>query len=72
MSEPLSPERYVAASGRRCPACLGMDLERRHVDQAAPGSMTRSWRCETCGATWTAIYKLTGYDGLCQRTEETP
>jgi hypothetical protein len=67
----LSPEDYAAASGTCCPACGGTDLEWRDYDQADPASVTRAWRCENCGATWRAVYELTGYKGLCQPRKET-
>ena len=71
MTTPLSPDGYAATCGRVCPACTGTDLEWRDYDQAAPGSVTRAWRCEHCAATWRAVYTLTGYKGLC-RPENTP
>lgn len=65
-------EDYAASGGQCCPVCQGTDLERRHYDQSDPSSVTRTWRCEGCGATWTAVYTLTGYVWLCRRREDTP
>ena len=64
MPDQLTPEGYAQAGGERCPACLGKDLVRRHYDQSGPGRVTRTWRCSKCAATWTAVYELTGYEGL--------
>jgi hypothetical protein len=62
---PLSPDAYAAQRGTACPACGGTDLARGRYDSAHPGTVTRCWACENCGATWTAVYTLTWYDGLC-------
>ena len=71
MPDPLTPEAYTYAGGSRCPACGSTDLERRLVDQHEADTMTRAWYCETCSATWTAVYELTGYEGLCAPRKET-
>ena len=75
MSEPASPEWYVAASGQQCPACGGTDLAygRYDNDNDNADTVTRRWACENCGASWVAVYELTGYEGLTTPgREETP
>ena len=68
----MSPDEYAATGGRVCPTgCEGTDLARRDYDQADANTVTRNWCCSTCGATWTAVYALTGYEGLCVPREET-
>lgn len=65
MAERLSPEGYAATGGHVCPACAGRDLASGRI--AIPGGvqyLTRQAACENCGATWTAVYELTGYEGL--------
>jgi transposase-like protein len=64
MTDPLSPDAYAAAAGKHCPACEGTDLARGRMDSAREGTVTRRWACENCGATWTAVYTLTWYEGL--------
>lgn len=66
---PLSPEGYAARHGRICPACGGTDLARHAYEQAGPQALLRAWECENCGASWCAVYTLTGYERLRQHTE---
>jgi hypothetical protein len=67
---PLTPDAYAAKGGHACPACGGRDLASGRID--IPGGvqyLTRLAECENCGATWTAVYELTGYEGLSVPTE---
>lgn len=71
MPDQLTPEGYAQTAGTRCPACLGTALARGRVDSGAyAGNVTRRWSCSTCGATWSAVYELTGYEGLTQPTQD--
>jgi hypothetical protein len=65
MSARLTQDAYVDESGLLCPACKGSDLARGRLDSVTADTVTRCWGCENCGATWTAVYTLTWYDGLC-------
>lgn len=66
----MSPEAYRYADGSICPACEGTDLAHGRYDATHPDTVTRRWGCETCRATWTAVYELTGYEGLQRPQEE--
>lgn len=63
MPTPLSPEDYAAAGGRSCPSCEGTDIARGGCMPRGPQMVTRSLNCENCGATWIAVYTLSGYEG---------
>ena len=59
----LTQKEYVAKGGVACPACGSgkvhggdRNFESIHLAQ--------NCECLTCGAEWTAIYTLTGYDNL--------
>jgi DNA-directed RNA polymerase subunit RPC12/RpoP len=64
MTPPLSPEGYAATGGTACPACGGRDLAHGRFDWTHADTVTRRWACEHCAARWTAVYELTGYEGL--------
>ena len=70
MPEPLSPEGYAATGGMRCPCCGGTDLASRRFCSEYFDAVTRAVACPHCGATWTAVYALTGYEGLRVPTDE--
>lgn len=70
MPDPLTPAQYVFHAGTTCPACRGRTLAQGRYDQADPDTVTRRWGCEACGASWAAVYELTGYEGLTQPTED--
>ena len=68
----MSPDNYRYAGGSLCPACQGTDLAHGRYDAEHPDTVTRRWACMSCGATWAAVYALTGYEGLRQPQEDTP
>lgn len=70
MPDLMSPEGYAATGGLSCPACGGADLAHGRTDAEQPGWVSRRWGCSTCGATWRAVYELTGYEGLTTPPEE--
>jgi hypothetical protein len=51
-----------------CPACQGTDLSngKPYIAQEPPheGSIFLPMECENCGATWLAIYQLSGFTNL--------
>ena len=69
MAEPLSPEGYAATGGMLCPACGGTTLVLGGFTRFGMIAVTQPRRCAHCGATWRAVYELTGYEGL-QRPQE--
>ena len=66
----MSPDAYRYAGGSLCPACEGTDLAHGRFDSAHPDTVTRRWDCVRCGATWAAVYELSGYEGLTRQGEE--
>lgn len=64
MLEPLSPEGYAATGGNACPACAGTDIANGNDITFWRQVVTRRLVCENCGATWLAVYELTGYEEL--------
>ena len=50
--------------GSKCPAC---NSESINGDEIEPEGASTAWRncdCNDCGATWTEILKVTGFDNL--------
>ena len=51
-----------------CPACQGTDLSKGkpYIAQEVPyeGSILLPMDCENCGATWLAVYSLSGFTNL--------
>ena len=64
MPDPLSPEGYAATGGFSCPVCGCTDLASRAFSNEYWDTVRRSVACPHCGATWTALYELAGYEGL--------
>jgi formate dehydrogenase maturation protein FdhE len=69
--EHLSHADYAATRGRICPACAGTDIANGDDITVGRSRITRRLCCENCGATWDAVYTLSGYEGLTT-PEETP
>lgn len=69
--DPLSSEGYAATGGLCCPACGATALAHGRCDATDPDTVTRRGACQACGASWTAVYELTGYEGLVRPREET-
>jgi hypothetical protein len=72
MSAPMSPEGYAAAGGNSCPVCASDRLSGDRYQAKAVQTITQSVACHACGATWTAVYELTGYEQLDAPQEDTP
>jgi hypothetical protein len=60
---PMSDKEYVARKGQLCPACKMPDSEGSSFDTDG-GEVYQEMLCNNCGASWTDIYKLTGYTSL--------
>ena len=61
---PMTSEEYVKHFGLKCPNCEGDFVEA--VDSPSPNELNvyQSCCCPNCGATWTDVYKLLGYEDL--------
>ena len=59
----MTPEAYVQHSGGGCPACRSGQMEGDSFDAEAAQVWQRI-RCLACGASWTDIYRLQGYEDL--------
>ncbi len=60
----LTQKQYMKNRGIRCPACDTSKVETTDNGQLNAGGGVQGCMCVTCGATWTDIYTLTGYDNL--------
>ena len=62
---PATDEEYVSRNGLVCPAC-GYEhaSSTGHVQFDVPGALFEDNHCPSCGATWTAQYRLVGYIDL--------
>ena len=59
----LTEEQYIEQGGMACPICSsteGINIDDRPEYYA--GGMNQDEKCYECGATWTSVYKLEGYD----------
>ena len=69
---PLSPEGYAATAGTSCPACGGTALAWGMFFPKTTATVQQEIECRRCRASWTAVYTLTGYEGLTWPTEASP
>jgi len=67
MVKKLTQKQYVAEGGSICPVCRGADIVADHpeIDGA---QVWVNVECP-CGAYWTDVYELTGYDNLNEGKE---
>ena len=59
----LTEEEYVEQGGLACPSCGS--TEGPHdggLPEYYTGGMNQDEKCYECGATWTSVYKLEGYE----------
>ena len=59
----LSQKEYAAKGGLVCPHCGSKDLVGHQVDLDVNG-VFQEVTCQACGAMWTDVYKLTGFDNF--------
>lgn len=59
----FTSEAYAKLGGTRCPVCQGADLDGQSLTVDA-GQCTQAIVCNGCGAIWTDVYTLTGYEDL--------
>ena len=61
-TEPMTNEEYVKQNGLVCPTCHRDGASATgHVQFDVPGFLFEDNHCPSCGATWTAQYRLVGY-----------
>jgi len=53
--------KYVRSGGVYCPWCKSGDLTGAGFDVDG-GTATQDIICQSCGKTWSDVYKLIGYD----------
>lgn len=58
----MSDIEYCAAAGNRCPMCSGRDVEALGHAEAEGRECRQAAGCLGCGAEWTAVYRLTGFE----------
>lgn len=60
----VEEDLYVKNSGSYCPNCQSTELEGIGEINADGDWMSSEIKCNNCGARWTDIYTLSGYDNL--------
>ena len=65
-TKPLTDKQYVASAGQKCPNCHKAEDNVQAEGQAEmDGNIGyQGCSCSECGATWTDIIEVTGYDNL--------
>ena len=62
----MTSRQYVADGGSSCPACKSKDIT--GGGYGADGTMVwTNITCLACGAMWTDVYRLIGYDSLTKK-----
>ena len=59
----MTPEAYVKHYGGCCPACRSGQIAGDRFDSEA-AQVWQRLRCLACGASWTDVYRLQGYEDL--------
>jgi hypothetical protein len=59
----MTPDAYVQHLGGCCPACRSGQIEGDSFDYEA-AQVWQRLRCLACGASWTDVYRLQGYEDL--------
>ena len=59
----MTPEAYVQQYGGCCPACRSGQIAGDRFDSEA-AQVWQRLRCLACGASWTDVYRLQGYEDL--------
>lgn len=65
----MSPERYVAARDTCCPCCGSTALTTGPLCQIEACEVARLLTCDTCAASWLAIYELRGYEAAQRQAD---
>lgn len=59
----LTDAQYLSRSAAVCPVCKSHNISSEDVD-CNEGSGTSNCQCHTCGAYWTDMWRVTGFDNL--------
>lgn len=60
----LSPADYVNADGTVCPQCESKDLTATAEAEPSGVNMFTPIKCDSCGASWTDVYTLSGFENF--------
>ena len=63
LNEDITQQSYLEGGGDHCPACKSDEIEGGSV-QVDTGSAWQSMNCNSCEATWNAVYNLVSYSEL--------
>jgi hypothetical protein len=66
----MTPEAYAQHAGGGCPACRSGQIVGDSFDYEA-AQVWQRLRCLACGASWTDVYRLQGYEDL-DRADQLP
>jgi transposase-like protein len=71
MTDPMTQEQYVFHHGCLCPVCRSEDTEvEMDFSESDLYVVVQESTCHECGASWQALYTLTGYQRLEHGEEE--
>jgi len=68
----LTDEQYAQAEGKHCPVCESDSIEGIGPFESNDGVVTIPVKCYSCGARWSDVYTLVGYDCLEHGEAEEP
>ena len=60
----MTDTQYSSHECLACPACAKDTVERGEFDQDTSGTTWRDNECTSCGATWTDVFVVSGYENL--------
>ena len=60
----MSRREYLRWNGRKCPACQSTNMTSGETQYPSTVEITQGMTCQSCGASWVELYKLTGYADL--------
>ena len=59
----MTDKEYVRQCGAICPSCRSSQIDGGHIEVDG-SSAWQEITCFECGATWTDVYELVGYENL--------
>jgi hypothetical protein len=62
-SQSLEPSHYLESGGDVCPVCGSHDLDAHRLEVDGSQAWGRV-ECGSCGASWSDVFKLVGYEDL--------
>ena len=63
LTQPLSDADYVKTKGNHCPRCRGVQIQGGEIEIGGKEAV-QEVTCSDCGASWSDIYALVGYEDL--------